>query len=129
MEGASAANTVNNLITALGLPATVIILGVIAFFVIREVRQENASTRKSIESFKNETSKKIDELKKHSDERDEALTTRFEKLEKEVKFIQHDYMTKAEHYQDTEGWKTEVQGIRQEVSKLPIEILKLIKQV
>ncbi|MBQ0167251.1 MAG: hypothetical protein KBT02_09110 [Treponema sp.] len=129
MEGASAANTINNLITALGLPATVIILGVIAFFVIREVRQENASTRKSIESFKNETSKKIDELKKHSDERDEALTARFEKLEKEVKFIQHDYMTKAEHYQDTEGWKTEVQGIRQKVSELPIEILKLIKQV
>lgn len=128
MEGVAAAKSIEGLITAIGLPATIIVLGVIAFFIIREVKKENEATRKSISSFKEETNKKFDELKAYSDERDKPLKEAIESLEKEVKYIQHDYVTKAEHYQDTEGWKTELQGIRQEVTKLPLEILKLVKQ-
>ena len=139
MEGVAVAKNIEGIITAIDLPATVIILCVIAYFIIREVKKENESTRKSIESFKNDTAnqidglkksteKKIDELKKHSDEKDEALNKRFEKLETTVSYIQHDYVPKMEHYQDTEGWKTEMQNVRQEVSKLPIELIKLINQ-
>lgn len=137
MEGVAVAKNIDGIITAIGLPAAVIILCVVAYFIIREVKKENESTRKTIDSFKTETAgqieglkkstnQKFDELKKHSDEKDEALNQRFDNLEKEVKFIQHDYVPKREHYQDTEGWKTEIQGIRSEVSRLPIELLKLM---
>lgn len=138
MEGMGIAKDVAGLVTAIGLVPTLIILGVIAFFIIREVKKENEATRKAvtglkqetlsqITALKEETAQKLEDLKKHSDEKDKTLTERFTELEKEVKCIQMDYITKEQHYQDTEGWKAETQGIRQEVTKLPLEILKLLK--
>lgn len=137
MEGMGIAKEIAGLVTAIGLVPTLIILGIIAFFIIREVKKENAATRNAvagleqktgaqIEALKKDTAQKIEELKAHSDEKDNAITERFVALEKEVKFIQLDYISKEQHYQDTEGWKAETQGIRQEVTKLPLEILKII---
>lgn len=127
MEGVAVATNIDKIITALGIPATLIILGVIAFFVIREVRKENELTRKTLDSLKSSTENKMNELQKHSDEKDQEILDRLEKAEKEIKYIEHDYITKAEHYKDTEGWRSEIQGIRAEVTKLPLEILKLMK--
>lgn len=137
MEGMGIAKEIAGLVTAIGLVPTLIILGIIAFFIIREVKKENLATRNAvagleqktgaqIEALKKDTAQKIEELKSHSDEKDKAITERFVALEKEVKFIQLDYISKEQHYQDTEGWKAETQGIRQEVTKLPLEILKII---
>lgn len=137
MEGMGIAKEIAGLVTAIGLVPTLIILGIIAFFIIREVKKENLATRNAvagleqktgaqIEALKKDTAQKIEELKAHSDEKDKAISERFVALEKEVKFIQLDYISKEQHYQDTEGWKAETQGIRQEVTKLPLEILKII---
>lgn len=137
MEGMGIAKEIAGLVTAIGLVPTLIILGIIAFFIIREVKKENLATRNAvagleqktgsqIEALKKDTAQKIEELKSHSDEKDKAITERFVALEKDVKFIQLDYISKEQHYQDTEGWKAETQGIRQEVTKLPLEILKII---
>ena len=127
MEGVAVASNLDRIITALGIPATLIILGVIAFFIVREVRKENALTRESLDGLKKSTENKMNELQKHSDEKDQEILDRLEKAEKEIKYIEHDYITKAEHYKDTEGWRSEIQGIRAEVTKLPLEILKLMK--
>jgi len=114
MEGMGIAKEVAGLVTAIGMVPTLIIVAITVFFVLREFKKQVAGVGKS-----------IDRLREENAMRDEKILERVEHLEQEVKFVQRDYITKAEHYQDTEGWKTEIQGIRQEVAKLPIEILKL----
>lgn len=114
MEGMGIAKEVAGLVTAIGIVPTLIIVAVIVFFVLREFKKQVSGVGNS-----------IDRLRAENAERDEKIIGRVESLEQEVKFVQRDYITKAEHYQDTEGWKTEIQGIRQEVAKLPLEILKL----
>ena len=91
-------------------------MGVIAFFVIREVKKSNEAIEK-----------KLDELKAHSDAKDKELSEKLEKAEKDIKFLEKDTVTKEMLYRETEGWRSEMQLVRAEISKLPLEILKLTK--
>ena len=128
MEGVAVARGVEGLITVIGLPATIIILCVIAYFVIREVKKESEGTRASFSGLKADVKKQIDDLKAHSDARDAEILSRIEAAEKEIKYIERDFVTKTEHFKDTEGWRTEIQAVRGDVSRLPLEIIKLIKK-
>ena len=67
-------------------------------------------------------------MKAHSDARDAEILSRLENAEKEIKYIERDFVTKTEHFKDTEGWRTEIQAVRAEVSRLPLEIIKLINK-
>ena len=125
MEGMAVATSVDKLITTLGISGTLIIMGVIAFFVIREVKKSNELTQNAVESLKKTTEKKIDDLKAHSDAKDTELIARLEKAEKDIKFLEKDSVTKEMLYRETEGWRSEMQLVRAEISKLPFEILKL----
>ena len=125
MEGMAVATSVDKLITTLGISGTLIIMGVIAFFVIREVKKSNELTQNAVESLKKTTEKKIDDLKAHSDAKDKELIARLEKAEKDIKFLEKDSVTKEMLYRETEGWRSEMQLVRAEISKLPFEILKL----
>lgn len=128
MEGVAVAKGVEGLITLIGLPATIMILCVIAYFIIREVKKENEGTRASVSGFKTDVKKQLDDLKAHSDARDAETLSRMENAEKEIKYIERDFVTKTEHFKDTEGWRTEIQAVRTDVSRLPLEIIKLIKK-
>ena len=136
MEGITVATGVNKLLTTLGISGTLIIMGVIAFFVIKEVKKANELTQKAVDSLKSSTAnqikdlkdlteKKISELQAHSDAKDKELVTRLEKAEKDIKFLEKDSVTKEMLYRETEGWRSEIQLVRAEISKLPFEILKL----
>ncbi len=116
MEGITVASGVDKLITTLGISGTLIVMGVIAFFVIREVKKSNEAIEK-----------KLDELKAHSDAKDKELSEKLEKAEKDIKFLEKDTVTKEMLYRETEGWRSEMQLVRAEISKLPLEILKLTK--
>ena len=136
MEGITVATGVDKLLTTLGISGTLIIMCVIAFFVIKEVKKANELTQKAVDSLKSSTAnqikdlkdlteKKISELQAHSDAKDKELVTRLEKAEKDIKFLEKDSVTKEMLYRETEGWRSEIQLVRAEISKLPFEILKL----
>ena len=136
MEGITVATGVDKLLTTLGISGTLIVMGVIAFFVIKEVKKANELTQKAVDSLKSSTAnqikdlkdlteKKISELQAHSDAKDKELVTRLEKAEKDIKFLEKDSVTKEMLYRETEGWRSEIQLVRAEISKLPFEILKL----
>ncbi len=108
MEGMTVASGVDKLITTLGISGTLIIMGVIAYFVIREVKKSNELTQQA-----------IDDLKAHSDAKDKELIARLEKAEKDIKFLEKDSVTKEMLYRETEGWRSEMQLVRAEISKLP----------
>ena len=78
--------------------------------------------------LKSDVKKQFDDLKAHSDARDAEILSRIEAAEKEIKYIERDFVTKTEHFKDTEGWRTEIQAVRGDVSRLPLEIIKLMKK-
>ncbi len=136
MEGLAVVSTMDKVIATLGVSGTIIVMGVIAFFVIKEVKKANEVTQKAVDSLKTSTAnqikelresteKKIDELQAHSDAKDKELVSRIEKAEKDIKFLEKDSVTKEMLYRETEGWRSEIQLVRAEISKLPFEILKL----
>ncbi len=111
------ASGVDKLITTLGMSGTIIVMCVIAFFVIREVKKANELTEQ-----------KLDNLQAHSDAKNKELVSRIEKAEKDIKFLEKDSVTKEMLYRETEGWRSEMQLVRAEISKLPFEILKLTQR-
>ena len=158
MEGMAVVSTMDKVLTTLGISGTLIVMGVIAFFVIKEVKKANELTQKAVDSLKvstanqikeltdkteknikelkqsteaqikdlkSSTEKKIDDLQKHSDEDDEAIEKRLEKAENDIKYLEQSGVTKEMLYKETEGWRSEMQLIRTDISKLPFEILKL----
>ena len=136
MEGMTVVSTVDKVLATLGISGTLIVMGVIAFFVIREVKKANELTQQAVDSLKTSTSnqitelkksteKKIDELQAHSDAKDKEIVSRLELAEKDLKFLEKDAVTKEMLYRETEGWRSEIQLVRAEISKLPFEILKL----
>lgn len=136
MEGMAVVSTMDKVIATLGVSGTIIVMGVIAFFVIKEVKKANELTQKAVDSLKTSTAnqikelresteKKIDELQAHSDAKDKELVSRIEKAEKDIKFLEKDSVTKEMLYRETEGWRSEIQLVRAEISKLPFEILQL----
>lgn len=158
MEGMAVVSTMDKVLTTLGISGTLIVMGVIAFFVIKEVKKANELTQKAVDSLKvstanqikeltdkteknikelkqsteaqikdlkSSTEKKIDDLQKHSDEHDEAIEKRLDKAENDIKYLEQSGVTKEMLYKETEGWRSEMQLIRTDISKLPFEILRL----
>ncbi len=125
MEGLTVVSTMDKVLATLGISGTLIVMGVIAFFVIREVKEANENTQKAVDSLKTSTEQKLDALKTHSDAKDKEIVSRLEQAEKDLKFLEKDAVTKEMLYRETEGWRSEIQLVRAEISKLPFEILKL----
>lgn len=158
MEGLTVVSTMDKVLATLGISGTLIVMGVIAFFVIREVKKANENTQKAVDSLKTSTECQINELsettatkitelkqstekqikdlkastesrfaelQKHSDEHDEAIEKRLDQAEKDIKYLEQNGVTKEMLYRETEGWRSEIQLVRAEISKLPFEILKL----
>ncbi len=125
MEGLTVVSTMDKVLATLGISGTLIVMGVIAFFVIREVKEANENTQKAVDSLKTSTEQKLDALKAHSDAKDKEIVSRLEQAEKDLKFLEKDAVTKEMLYRETEGWRSEIQLVRAEISKLPFEILKL----
>ena len=147
MEGMAVVSTMDKVLTTLGISGTLIVMGVIAFFVIKEVKKANELTQKAVDSLKvstanqikelkdstanqikelkNSTEKKFADLQAHSDAHDEAIEKRLEQAENDIKYLEQNGVTKEMLYRETEGWRSEIQLVRTEISKLPFEILKL----
>lgn len=136
MEGMAVVSTMDKVLTTLGISGTLIVMGVIAFFVIKEVKKANELTQKAVDSLKTSTANQIKELREstekkfatlqeHSDAHDKAIEKRLEQAEKDIKFLEKDGVTKEMLYRETEGWRSEIQIVRSEISKLPFEILNL----
>ena len=105
MEGMAVVSTMDKVLTTLGISGTLIVMGVIAFFVIKEVKKANELTQKAVDSLKTSTANQIKELREstekkfatlqeHSDAHDKAIEKRLEQAEKDIKFLEKDGVTK-----------------------------------
>lgn len=115
MEGVAVTNQLVGLIASIGIAPTIVICGLIVFFVIREMKKENSNTRRSIA-----------ELMERSDSSDKSISTDVDDVKKQIQTIQQEYVTKEQHYRDLEGWKSEIGELRASVANLPLEIIKIM---
>lgn len=116
MEGLGLTKELVGLVSAIGIVPTILICGVVLFFIIRELKKEHLQTIDSISS-----------LKKHSDEADKKLDEKINNVVKDIKYMQSESMTKEDHYRDVEGWKSSIDTLTQTVANMPLEILKVIQ--
>lgn len=116
MEGLGVTKELIGIVSAIGIVPTILICGVVLFFIIRELKKEHHQTIDSISS-----------LKKHSDEADKKLDDKINNVVKDIKYMQSESMTKEDHYRDVEGWKSSIDTLTQTVSNMPLEILKVIQ--
>lgn len=116
MEGLGVTKELIGLVSAIGIVPTILICGVVLFFIIRELKKEHHQTIDSISS-----------LKKHSDEADKRLDDKINNVVKDIKYMQTESMTKEDHYRDVEGWKSSIDTLTQTVANMPLEILKVIQ--
>lgn len=116
MEGLGVTKELIGIVSAIGIVPTILICGVVLFFIIRELKKEHHQTIDSISS-----------LKKHSDEADKKLDEKINNVVKDMKYMQSESMTKEDHYRDVEGWKSSIDTLTQTVANMPLEILKVIQ--
>ena len=116
MEGLGLTKELVGLISAIGIIPTLLICGVVLFFIIRELKKEHKKTMDSISS-----------LRKHSDSKDDELKQQIEAVENDLKYTQSETMSKEDHYRDVEGWKSSIDNLTKTVTNMPLEILKVMQ--
>lgn len=116
VEGLGLTKELVGLISAIGIIPTLLICGVVLFFIIRELKKEHKQTMDSISS-----------LRKHSDSKDDELKQQIEAVENDLKYTQSETMSKEDHYRDVEGWKSSIDNLTKTVTNMPLEILKVMQ--
>ena len=116
MEGLGLSKELVGLISAIGIIPTLLICGVVLFFIIRELKKVHKQTMDSISS-----------LRKHSDSKDDELKQQIEAVENDLKYTQSETMSKEDHYRDVEGWKSSIDNLTKTVTNMPLEILKVMQ--
>ena len=118
MEGLGVTKELIGIVSAIGIVPTILICGVVLFFIIRELKKEHHQTMSSISS-----------LREHSDTKDEELKLKIEAVENDLKYTQSETMSKEDHYRDVEGWKSSIDNLTQTVTNMPLEIIKVMQNL
>lgn len=83
----------------------------------------------SMEKMRLSTEESLRLLKSEIEERNVRQDARMDALEKELKFIGREYVSKEQHFNDTEGWKSNLDSIRRDLAEMPIKMITLIKEI
>lgn len=118
MESLGLTKELVGLVSAIGIVPTLLICGVVLFFIIRELKKEHKQTMDSISS-----------LRKHSDAKDDELKVKIEAVENDLKYTKTETMSKEDHYRDVEGWKSSIDNLTQTVTNMPLEIIKVMQNL
>lgn len=118
MEGLGVTKELIGIVSAIGIVPTILICGVVLFFIIRELKKEHKQTMDSISS-----------LRKHSDAKDDELKVKIEAVENDLKYTKTETMSKEDHYRDVEGWKSSIDNLTQTVTNMPLEIIKVMQNL
>lgn len=142
MEGVSFVREIFSLVADIGTIPSLLILGVVVWCVVKGLKSQVSGIGKSLDSLRTKSEREfqqfeaaLEDLRNYSDTKDAELARNMEEicddlrekvedLSAQLNTIRQGCMTREQHMQDVEGWKMEVQLIRQEMSKLPLEIVK-----
>lgn len=118
MEVLGLTKEVVGLVSAIGIVPTLLICGVVLFFILRELKKEHKQTIESISS-----------LRKHSDDKDAELKQKIEAVDNDLKYTKTETMSKEDHYRDVEGWKSSIDNLTRTVTNMPLEIIKVMQNL
>lgn len=135
MEGLSAVKETMTFVNEFGFIPFLLVVCIIFYFLNKDNKKSFEKIDRSLSSLK-ET---ISNVKEKSDEADRITREVFDKkndkimeqlalLSKEIDYIGTAYIPKEQHYKDIEGWKAEINYLRQETNRMPYELMKLLVQ-
>lgn len=103
-----------------GIVPTMLLLIMVVWFLLREIKKEISGL-----------SGKIDSLAKHSDARDKELRTAIEAVEERsdtrlraVEEQRAEYLARDDYYRDMSGWREELRSMRNDLTSLVHRELK-----
>lgn len=113
MEG-----TFLKLLGEFGIIPVMILLIMIVWFLLREVKKEVGGVNHSVKGLKSDISnvkgdllERLNDLKARSDEKDEALQRKIEDFERRIYSMEKDLVSKEEMYRLVSGWRSEITSL------------------
>ncbi len=108
-------NTVLDIIAQIGTIPTLIMLILVVWFLLREIKKEVQGLRSDFDQKTAELKRDIQDLKEHSDDQDRKIMDELSSLDHRVSCVEKDCVTREEHYRDIGGWREEVRRNRIEL--------------
>lgn len=106
-----------SLINQFGIIPTLILLIMVVWFLLREIKKEVRTITDSNESIKRDLTERIEELKTHSDEHDKEIAESVEHIRNRIGSIEREYVTREDHYKDMGGWREELREMRRTLDR------------
>lgn len=106
-----------SIINQFGIIPTLIILIMMVWFLLREIKKEVRRLTESNEVTRRDFLQKIEELKAHSDVHDREIAESVDGLEDRVTGIEREYLTREDHYKDMGGWREELREMRRTLDR------------
>lgn len=89
--------------------------------------EETIST--SIDNLHQKTEENFRQFRAEIEDRDRRQDARMDAIEKELKFIGREYVSKEQHFNDTEGWKANLDNLRRDLSEIPLKMITVMKEI
>ena len=89
--------------------------------------EESIST--SIDNLHQNTDENFRQFRAEIEDRDRRQDARMDAIEKELKFIGREYVSKEQHFNDTEGWKANLDNLRRDLSEIPLKMITVMKEI
>jgi len=97
----AALEKVMGIYSLLGPTATIVVVGVVLFFILREMKRQTSDLKTSITS-----------LKKQSDDADTKLADQLQKLDDKIDYVEKNSVSRETYYKDLGGWRTDISELR-----------------
>lgn len=82
-----------------------------------------------IDSLHKKTEENFRQFRAEIEDRDRRQDARMDAIEKELKFIGREYVSKEQHFNDTEGWKANLDDLRRDFAEFPLKIIQIMKEI
>lgn len=104
---------------------------------VEELQEKNYERIDKIESaitaeinhLHQRTEENFRQFRAEIEDRDRRQDARMDAIEKELKFIGREYVSKEQHFNDTEGWKANLDNLRRDLSEIPLKMITIMKEI
>jgi len=114
--------TVMGLLQQFGIVPTIILIMMMTWFFLREIRKEVGTLKTQIDEMRREFLSALSDIKKRSDDGDERISVSVKEVETRVNCIEKEYVPRDDHYRDIGGWREEMMEMRGEIQQLQLAV-------
>lgn len=110
-----------------GIIPVVVFLIAVVWFLLREIKKEVSGIKASITAMKEDIAEKLSAYKDHSDQMDEKIEGQLGETAERLAFVEREYVSKEDLYQDLGGWREEIRETNQRIDTMRTDLTNSIQ--